>query len=303
MKHTIYKDTTLSTFCLGTVQLGMEYGISNTQGKPSSEEANKILDSAIKSGINCFDTASAYQNSENILGDYQEANSKDFMNIITKIGSDEFSTSAIQSLNSSLKALKTDTAFALLLHDSKVLHSFSDKEEKILKTLKIKKMIKHFGISIYTDEEFQLAVNNPHIDIIQIPFNLFDTRAHKQRWFEKAKKADKLIFIRSVFLQGLFFMSHDTLPKNLQDAAPYLKQLNTLTQTLQCDTAELALSFVFSSAPEAIIILGCETNAQLLENISLFKTCKPLKENILKKIDEQIKQVPENIYNPALWSR
>jgi aryl-alcohol dehydrogenase-like predicted oxidoreductase len=303
MKMTRYKNSELSSLCLGTVQLGMPYGIANSHGQPSKTEAYAILDTALRHNVNTFDTAQAYQNSENVLGDYQSAHPTHTMHIISKISSVQFSAEAEKSVRISLRQLQSDTLFALLLHDSQALKHWSNKEEKILTQLKNKDMIKHFGVSIYNEEEFLVAVNNPSIDIIQIPFNLFDRRALEGRWFEKAHEANKLIFIRSVYLQGLFFMSADHLPKKLESAAPFLRKLEHLAKELNTDILELALSFVRSAAPDAIIILGCETEAQLRENISLFNGCKTLNQNTLNIICDEITQVPNTLYNPALWNK
>ena len=38
----------LSVLSLGTVQLGLNYGINNANGKPSQETANAILDAALE---------------------------------------------------------------------------------------------------------------------------------------------------------------------------------------------------------------------------------------------------------------
>ena len=44
---------------LGTVQFGIDYGISNNTGKTPFDEVNKILDIAKNYGINTIDTAHA----------------------------------------------------------------------------------------------------------------------------------------------------------------------------------------------------------------------------------------------------
>ena len=56
---------------LGTVELGMAYGINNTQGKPSLEKSFEVLDAAWRGGIRELDTASAYGDSEEIIGMFQ----------------------------------------------------------------------------------------------------------------------------------------------------------------------------------------------------------------------------------------
>ena len=70
--------------------------------------------------------------------------------------------------------------------------------------VKSKNYIDNFGVSIYDPEDTISLVNNPNIDIIQVPFNLFDRRLVDNNFFEIAKKTNKKIFIRSIYLQGLF---------------------------------------------------------------------------------------------------
>ena len=55
---------------LGTVQFGCDYGISNTKGQVLIDEVVKILDYALKNGIDIIDTASLYGNSEAVLGQF-----------------------------------------------------------------------------------------------------------------------------------------------------------------------------------------------------------------------------------------
>jgi aryl-alcohol dehydrogenase-like predicted oxidoreductase len=58
----------LSKLCLGTAQLGLDYGVNNLTGKPRFEESRAIIQTALESGITAFDTAPAYGDSEEILG-------------------------------------------------------------------------------------------------------------------------------------------------------------------------------------------------------------------------------------------
>src|ERR1700744_897411 len=52
---------------LGTVQFGQAYGVSNTRGQVSTEEAAAILDRAAKAGIRLLDTAANYGEAESVL--------------------------------------------------------------------------------------------------------------------------------------------------------------------------------------------------------------------------------------------
>ena len=72
---------------LGTAQFGMNYGVANTTGRTSDNEAFEILDYAKKLKINTIDTAKAYGESEDVLGKYfLNANEKEW-DVVTKVSS------------------------------------------------------------------------------------------------------------------------------------------------------------------------------------------------------------------------
>lgn len=68
MRYTTAKETTLSLFSLGTVQLGMTYGLGEDRGIPSEEKAFQILNRAMELGVNNLDTANNYGDSEKVIG-------------------------------------------------------------------------------------------------------------------------------------------------------------------------------------------------------------------------------------------
>ena len=70
MNYTDIKGLHLSFLSLGTVQLGLDYGISNASGKPDLSTAFAILDKALERGINSLDTARGYGNSESVIGEW-----------------------------------------------------------------------------------------------------------------------------------------------------------------------------------------------------------------------------------------
>ena len=75
-------DNYISKIGLGSVQFGLDYGISNKKGQPSQNEIKLILDLISQSGIKIIDTAHLYGTSEKILGTV--LNTKSSFKIITK---------------------------------------------------------------------------------------------------------------------------------------------------------------------------------------------------------------------------
>ena len=60
----------MSKIALGTVQFGLNYGISNTNGQVPPEEIARILDYCKLNGIDTLDTAQGYGESEKVLSQF-----------------------------------------------------------------------------------------------------------------------------------------------------------------------------------------------------------------------------------------
>ena len=300
MRFITYNKQKISKLSLGTVQFGLDYGIANSAGKPTQNRVNEIVNYIYENGINCFDTAQAYGDSEEVLG--KSLVDKPNVVIVSKLKSELFEDNLEKNISKTLENLKQKTVFGLLLHDSQLLYRWSQKHSSLVQQLVEDKKIDYFGVSIYSNEDFELAINNDDIQIIQIPFNLFDQRAVTEHWLERAKEANKLIFIRSIFLQGLFFMNKENLKGNLVKAKPYLEKLKELEQKLNLSTAELAMAYVESVAKESILLFGCDSLAQAKENIVSYEQLPRLKQESLNEIKELFSTMPEEITNPTLWS-
>ncbi len=118
-------DIQVSALGLGTVKFGRNQGVKYPHHfeLPSDQQINELLNQAQELGINVLDTAPAYGQSETRLGQLIR-NRHDWV-IIDKVGeqfnaghsSFDFSPEAMrQSLENSLRLLKTDYIDILLLH-------------------------------------------------------------------------------------------------------------------------------------------------------------------------------------------
>ena len=63
-----WRNRDLGPWCLGTAQLGSDYGIANVHGHPQFEQALEIVSTAWNAGIVLFDTAASYGNGQQVLG-------------------------------------------------------------------------------------------------------------------------------------------------------------------------------------------------------------------------------------------
>ena len=164
---------TLSKLIIGTANFGARYGLKNNSSKLSQGQLLKIINIANNFGINKFDTAQEYGNSEIQLGKYLNKNSE----IITKIAllpEVVFKKNTIKySIEKSLKKLNTDKLKGILLHRPEVLkdkYCFDILEE--LACLKEKGIVDQVGVSIYSPEILVDIIKVLKPDIVQVPFNI-----------------------------------------------------------------------------------------------------------------------------------
>ncbi|MFZ5969972.1 MAG: aldo/keto reductase, partial [Bacteroidota bacterium] len=208
---------------LGTAQLGMSYGINNHNGKPSRAEAFEILKLAQDNGILFLDTAPGYGESQRVIGAYHSEYPG--FEVITKFAVNQ-PFILTKEVEQSFQQLNIESIHCLMYH--RFNDCFDQDIRNSLIELKHSGKIQKIGISVYGNDQFEEAISLTHVDVIQIPFNVLDNRNQRGQLMMKAKKNGKEIHVRSVFLQGLFFMSPNRMPESLKPLAGYLNQLNTI---------------------------------------------------------------------------
>ncbi len=283
---------------LGTVQFGLDYGINNPKGKVQKKEVHQILDVAHAEGLTLLDTADAYGNASDIIGDYHQKNNR-YFDIITKFKSNEERIQNIESLiNKTLERIGTRNIWAYLFH------SFNDyiKYKHLINQLenqKSKGKIKNIGVSIYTNEQFEEVLKNDSIDVIQLPYNLLDNNTQRGTLLEEAKEKGKIIHVRSVFLQGLFFKQISNLPEKLKPLSKNLEKIKSITQKHDIPMADLALKYVLANPCIDGILIGVDNKKQFLQNINAI--AQPLDKKIQKEIDSiHVDEI--DLLNPSNWS-
>ena len=89
--------------CLGSAAFGLDYGVTNSSGKVPAQEVKKILEYAEYHGIEYFDTAQCYGNSEYLLGQYLRKSAKVSTKISLPKSTRIVDTALISYLDKSLK--------------------------------------------------------------------------------------------------------------------------------------------------------------------------------------------------------
>jgi len=300
-------NNSISKLTLGTVQLGLNYGIANNEGKPDEEKAFRIFDSALASGVNCIDTAADYGDSEKVIGKYLSAYKirRSDISIVTKFQLGKISASDVEivmmrSVEKSLKNLNTDYLDILLIHNAKEYSTFGNKITKVYENLLDKGIIKLAGASCYEFDEIEVMLENDIYHAFQIPVNMLDMRITKGDGARRLQ--NKLVFARSVFLQGLFYLNPTNLKGNLKEIGKYLIKINEIAEEMNISVAQLAVSYVKSLKYVNSLVIGADNPEHIHENAKLIDS-KPLNQGIINTIEDKLNGAPNWLFTPAVWDR
>lgn len=293
-------DDRMKRLGLGTVQFGLDYGISNPNGKTTLEEARQIIEQATRAGITVIDTASAYGDSEKVLGRILPPDHN--FHIITKtrlVRTKEItSTDVIQltdGFQRSLENLGTDKIYGLMIHNADDLAI--DGGELLFEALqrfKSQGIIEKFGVSVYNSEQIDNLLAKYSFDLIQLSINVFDQRLLERGYLSKLKKAGVEIHARSIFLQGLLLMNGKALPQWFEPVKPEINRYFLFLKEKCLAPHAAALSFVKNIKEVDCIIVGVNSAQHLIENVKAFNC----------SMDEDFSDFAlsdEKFINPSFW--
>jgi len=279
----------MNKLALGTAQFGLDYGVTNSEGKVQVEEVELILECAKENSINTLDTAASYGNSEEVLG---SIGISDFQ-IITKTiplknGVDE----VIKHFQQSLTFLNKSSVNGLLIHNiNEIEHKNFNTLFKELTELKRQGLVNKIGFSIYTPEQVDFLLKNFDFDLIQVPFNIFDNRLIQGGQLQALNNKGIEVHARSVFLQGVL-LDFNNLSNYFSS---WKKEFSIYQETVKdngLSLLECALNFVLNIREIDKVLVGVNSERQLKEIIQAVKRRSNLSAYPINDI---------NLLNPSLW--
>ena len=260
---------TVSEIAFGGVEIGLPYGINvkSADDMLSETEAIRLLRTAVDSGVNFFDTARLYGESEKIMGKAFHAMREQVVlctkcrHITNPDGSlpseQELRKIVESSLDESLTMLQTDYVDVLMLHQA-TLNILNDKAIPVIFADLMKKgKIRATGISTYTSEETKLAIDSGVWNVIQMPFNLMEQR--QKEFFPLAAEKGVGLVIRSVLLKGLLTNKGNNLHPALAAVEEHIKQYDRLLEGVSYPLSTLAVKFVLSFPEVAAALVGIDS--------------------------------------------
>lgn len=232
---------------LGTAQILPGYGVLSGRVKRSrGVEFQKIIETSSHEGFAAIDTSPVYGDAEELIGA-----SASSLPVHTKIRPGMIPE---ESVLRSLQSLRRNFVDVVYLHEELRMTEDQAKQLNYLDSVR-GDLVGEVGASIYSEEEYQLALQVPEITVIQVPFNALDRRFGREA-LVGARDRGKRIVARSVFLQGLLLASPQALPPVVSHLAGAVNGFQELARRYQVSFVELAIAFVRGNSMFSQIVIG-----------------------------------------------
>ena len=311
MRYTEAGGRRWSLFTLGTVQLGMDYGLGNDRAKPSEKKAFAVLDRAAEAGVINIDTANNYGDSEKVIGRWlgsRRAAGLPLPRITTKIGpfihgdAGELADDMLRQTEKSLKTLGVESFDCLMLHNYSDLMSAPDEVGNFMRRMKAEGICRRTGVSLYSSDDYFKAAE-AGFDAVQIPMNVFDWRQIECGGVKALRSAGMLIFVRSVFMQGMVFLRPEDLEPRMSFALPYLMRYLDICGEFGLSPDVLALSFALSVPGVTSAVIGCDNPEQVSRNAALFERTAELTPDQISRLRDAFADIDPRVTDPRLWNK
>ena len=249
------------------------------------KQAGLLLNTALDLGINFFDTAECYDNSETIVGKVVKDRRQEYIlatkcgHLIEDYGGDEYanwSKDGIQtSIERSLLRLQTDYVDLIQLHSP--LLDILKKGEAIEALEKLKKEGKTRFIGCSGDNDVALwAAKCGVFDTIQTSFNVTDQLARKQLLQYTKQHNLGLIAKRPIANAAWGAVSSPSEYANEYfERAKTLLKLGTVVDSPE-DRFVLSIGFVLGHEEINTAIIGTTNSEHLIENVKIIENELPI---------------------------
>ncbi len=295
----------VSEISLGTVELGMNYGIpvGTEHLRPAEEDAARLLNRALDLGVNFIDTARVYGASEEVIGRALKTRRHEYILCSKVVAPPDVTGRDLirhvqRSLAESLRALQTDYL------DVWKIHSATDEAirrgEMIAAMLDAVRAgyVRFVGASTYGEEAPLLALADGRYDCLQIAYSVVDRRP-EARILPLARQGDVGIVVRSVLLRGVISHRYALLPAQLGELKAAIGRLDALRGAEAHSLPELAYRYVLAHEAVSTALVGTARMSELEEVVG-FADRPPLSTGLVAAIRQIVVQDEDQLC-PGKW--
>lgn len=264
----------LSEVAFGGVEIGVPYGIGvrSEADMLAEQDAVNLLHRAIDEGVNFFDTARLYGESERIMGNafvdrraqvIIASKCRHFRQIDGKlIRPHEVERFVYDSLEESLHQLRTDYIDLYMVHyaDREILEM--DEVAAVFSSLRDKGIVRSIGVSVYKPGETAIAIDSGVWDAIQLPFNLMD-QSHGIH-FPRAMASGVGVIVRSVLMRGMLTDRVTKLHPELHHVEQHIQKYRILSAEAGfAGLSQFATQFALSQEAVSAVLIGIDSVSYL----------------------------------------
>lgn len=298
-------DLQVSVLGLGTVQLGLPYGIG-LPDPPSDRECIELLHHALDTGINYFDTAPVYGRSEELLGKaFGTVTPKPIIatKVIIKGHPDAASLQGAtprqqleESVISSLKRLGLEALDLLQIHSAEAAYMGPELLEA-MDDLSSRGLVRYWGATTYGETNAMDVLALPgSFYTLQVAYSMLD-RQQEKKVFLCCREQGTGLVLRSVFLKGVLSGRALDLPAELSGLRREALKANQIAASAGMDLPELALRFATFCPYAHTTLFGTTSIAETQANLAAVKK-GPLPPEVLEQLNN-LRVNDEQLLNPV----
>lgn len=276
--------------------------IGGAFGAVDDGESMRALHAAIDAGMNFIDTSDAYGEgrSETLIGGFLEqredrdrilAFTKGGNNMVTRVRN--FTPEYIAGcLEGSLRRLGREPDL-YMLHNPSVDNMSAEDSYALLDKARADGKIRHWGVSVNTVPECELAVSQGRAESLQMEYNLINRSAGDA--FSRARAAGMAVISRVPLNRGFLsgritedvqFSEDDTrrrslTPENIRKFQGQLDLVKAEAAAMGITPAQLAIRFCASNPDVSCVIPGVRTAEQARQNA---RCDEPLAESVMARL-------------------
>lgn len=294
----------MTQLALGTVQFGLDYGISNGMGQTPLDEVRAILECAAAQGIDMLDTAPAYGESESVLGCCLPLSGQfAVVSKVPRMGAQEraadFGPLVRQSCQQSLQRTGQSRLYGLLVHHADdCLQVGGEAIYREMEQLKREGLTERIGFSLYDAQQIEELLARYTMDFVQLPLNVLDQRLLRSGHLSMLARRGVEIHVRSVFLQGLLLMEPSRIPGTLAPLVPHLRGYHQWLTAKGLNPLEGALAFLRQVPEVSRAVVGVNSLEQLREIAEAWERAAGAPREIL---DFGVAASLEEFIDPRRW--
>lgn len=264
------------------------------------EAAVKMLDNAIKSGVNYIDTAYPYHNGESelFLGEALKAYPRDSYYLATKLPMWEVHSKedVRRIFDIQLGKLQTDYIDFYLMHalgKEGFENAIKNEVYEVLEELRAEGKIRYIGFSFHDNyEAFEWIIKYYKWDFCQIQYNYMDVNEQAgYKGYKLAKELGIPMVVMEPVKGGSLVNYSDDIKEEFYRYEP------------ERSIASWALRWVGSHQNIKVVLSGMSTPEQVEDNLNTFNNFKALTEEDKAFLNEMIEKIKSKVNNGCTGCR